>query len=101
MWYQCQLALDDHLQACPHCDSLELGPYCTRCGVRLVPEAYVCDVCHTSGLGAYCAQCGGVLVSAVAEAIADDRFDWDAWARSLEPFLGGITPQEQALLAQG
>jgi len=52
------------------------------------------------GQGAYCAHCGTALGSAVEEAIAEDRFDWDAWAASLTPFLGGITPQEEALLAR-
>jgi hypothetical protein len=30
-----------------------------------------------------------------------DQFDWMAWAKGLEPFLGGLTPQEEALLARG
>jgi hypothetical protein len=37
----------------------------------------------------------------VAAAIDEGTYDWDAWATSLTPFLGGLTPQEQALLARG
>jgi hypothetical protein len=53
------------------------------------------------GVGTYCIQCGAQLRNPVAEAIDTDTFDWEAWAQSLKPFLGGLTPQEQALLAQG
>jgi hypothetical protein len=34
------------------------------------------------------------------EALAAGTFDWQAWAQSLTPWLGGVTPQEQALLAR-
>lgn len=64
----------------------------------MAPEGRVCDQCHTPGLGAYCMACGAALVSPVAEAIDEGRFDWDAWATSLTPFLGGLTPREQELL---
>ena len=66
----------------------------------LQPEERLCDQCGMPGAGAYCAQCGTALRSGVDEAIAEDRFDWDAWARSLQPFLGGLTPIEQSLLAR-
>lgn len=100
IWVQCQVFLDEGMLACAACDTLGLGPYCTGCGVRLTREARLCAVCHTPGWDAYCAACGNALGNAVAEAIAEDRFDWDAWARSLQPFLGGLTPLEQALLAR-
>jgi hypothetical protein len=36
----------------------------------------------------------------VEDAIDAGTFDWQAWATSLAPFLGALTPQEQRLLAQ-
>jgi len=101
LWLQCQLLLDDGFDACPTCDALGPGPYCGQCGTRVEPEPRTCDMCHLPGQGVYCTHCGAVLRSAVEEAIAMETFDWDAWARSLSPFLGGLTPQEQALLARG
>lgn len=98
MWLQCHMALDEHLQVCPQCDAPGLGPYCAACGTRLVPETRVCELCQTPGAGAYCVQCGAVLRSATEEAIDAGTFDWDAWARRLKPFLGGLTAQEHALL---
>lgn len=98
IWLQCQLLLDDGLDACAVCDALGHGTYCHACGARLVPEGRLCEQCHTYGQGNYCALCGTALVSPVAEAIAEDRFDWTAWAQSLQPFLGGLTPREQELL---
>lgn len=101
LWLQCQLLLDDGVEACPGCDALSVGTYCTACGTRLTPEPRTCDACHLPGTGAYCAHCGAVLVSAVAEAIDEGTFDWDAWAKSLTPFLGGLTPTEQQLMLRG
>jgi hypothetical protein len=97
---QCQLALDQHLQVCAACDTLGPGPYCSACGVPLAPEMRLCDHCRMAGHGAYCTQCGAVLRSHAEEAIEAGTFDWEAWAQSLQPFLGGLTPQEQALLQQ-
>jgi len=101
LWLQCQLLLDDGVQACPTCETLSLGLYCRDCGTRLQPEQETCEQCHMVGVGMYCIQCGAQLRNPVAEAIDADTFDWEAWAQSLTPFLGGLTPQEQALLAQG
>jgi hypothetical protein len=98
MWLSCHYLLDDGMQACPHCEALTQGLYCTACGTRLQPEPRTCGQCHATGAGAFCAYCGTALSSATEEAIAEERFDWQAWARQLTPFLGGITPQEQALL---
>jgi hypothetical protein len=100
-WLQCQLWLDDGVQACPDCQALTVGAFCPACGTRVQPEPRTCDQCHLPGVGAYCIHCGAVLHSAVEEAIDAGTYDWDAWVRSLEPFLGGLTPQEQALLARG
>jgi len=101
MWLQCQALLDEGGQLCAACDSLGHGPYCTACGVRMQPEERLCDHCHLPSTGAYCQHCGALLQSEVAAAIDEDRFDWDAWAKSLEPFLGGLTEQEQLLMARG
>ena len=101
LWFQCQLLLDDGVQSCGTCEALGLGAYCSACGARLTPEPRTCEQCHLPGTGAYCSHCGTALASPVAEAIEEGRFDWDAWARSLQPFLGGLTPQETALLEQG
>lgn len=99
LWFQCQLLLDDGIEACETCETLAVGPYCHTCGARMQPEPRTCDQCHMLGTGAYCSHCGAPLESAVAVAIEEQRFDWDAWARSLTPFLGGLTPQEETLLA--
>jgi hypothetical protein len=98
MWCQCQLVLDEHLEACAHCDTLGLGPYCTGCGERLLPEARTCERCQAPGPGPYCAQCGAALGTPVDEAMGTGTFDWAAWAKSLAPFLGGLTAQEQRVL---
>jgi hypothetical protein len=101
-WLQCQCLLDDGVHACANCQALSVGAFCSTCGTRLEPEPRVCDQCHWTGpeTGTYCSHCGTVLRSTVEEAIDMDTFDWQAWARSLQPFLGGLTPQEQQLLAQ-
>lgn len=101
IWLQCQFVLDEHLQACAQCDALGFGPYCTSCGTHLVPETRPCPQCHLPGTAAYCAQCGTALGSPVEDAMDAGTFDWQAWERSLQPFLGGLTPQEQALLVRG
>jgi predicted amidophosphoribosyltransferase len=101
LWLQSQLLLDEGIMACATCEALSQGPYCGQCGTRLVPEPRICEQCHMPGMGAFCQHCGTELISAVAEAIDAGTYDWDAWARSLEPFLGGLTPQEQALLQRG
>ena len=100
-WLSCQMLLDDGFHVCPGCDALGQGIFCTACGTRLSPEPRLCEQCHLAGEGAYCGRCGAVLRSAVEEALDAGTFDWDAWARSLQPFLGGLTPQEQTLIAQG
>jgi predicted amidophosphoribosyltransferase len=102
IWLSCHLLLDDGVNACPSCDALGHGPYCEACGVRLTPEVRTCQECEREvGAGAYCPQCGATVTTAIAESIAAGDFDWEAWAKSLEPFLGGLTPQEAALLARG
>jgi len=101
IWLQCQTLLDDGGLLCPACESLGHGPYCTVCGARMQPEERLCDYCHLPSIGAYCQHCGAILQSAVAAAIEEDRFDWEAWAKSLAPFLGGLTEQEQLLMARG
>src|SRR5262245_60656173 len=97
-WLQCQYLLDDGVALCSACDSLGVGAYCPACGQAMHPASRVCDQCHLPGTGAYCQHCGAVLQSAVAEAIDAGSFDWDAWARSLTPFLKGLTPQEESLV---
>lgn len=99
-WLECQLLLDAGFEACPACDALSPGDYCSACGGRLRPEPRLCEQCRFPGTGAYCSHCGTALVSVVAEAIDEGRFDWEAWAQSLRPFLGGLTAQEEALLAR-
>jgi hypothetical protein len=101
LWLQCQYLLDDGAQLCPACEALGYGVHCQACGVRVQPESHECDHCHLAGTGAYCQHCGAVLHSPIAEAIEMGTFDWETWERSLQPFLGDMTPQEQALLAQG
>jgi len=101
LWLQCHLLLDQGVEPCPHCNEVSLGPYCQACGERLQPEPRVCDDCHLAGRGTYCSHCGAALRNEVAESIAAGAFDWDAWATRLQPFLGGLTPQEQTLLARG
>lgn len=97
-WFECQLLLDEGFDACPACDVLGQGPYCGACGTRVAPAGRTCEQCHLISLGAYCMACGTALVSPVAEAIDEGRFDWAGWARSLTPFLGGLTAREQELL---
>lgn len=101
LWLQCQMLLDDGVHSCAACEALGTGTYCAACGVRIQPEGRTCVECHLPGTGAYCQHCGAPLESAVAEAITTGTFDWDAWAKSLAPFLGGLTPREQRLLQQG
>lgn len=98
-WLGCQYFLDDGGLACPHCDALTAGPYCRACGGRVTPELSTCEQCAMEGSGAYCQYCGTALRTTVADAIASQTFDWEAWLHSLTPFLGGLTPQEQALLS--
>ena len=100
-WLSCQMLLDDGFSVCSECDALGQGTFCTVCGTRLQPAPRLCEQCHLPGEGAHCGHCGAVLRSAVEEALAAGTLDWDAWADSLQPFLGGLTPQEQALIAQG
>jgi hypothetical protein len=100
LWLECQLLLDAGFDACPACDALSLGDYCVACGTRMRAAPRLCEQCHLPGTGAYCSHCGTPMLSETAEAIDEDRFDWDAWAQSLRPFLGGLTPQEEALLAR-
>jgi predicted amidophosphoribosyltransferase len=102
VWLTCHLLLDEGAEACQQCDVLGLGRYCTDCGAPLHPEPRICQACEReTGEGAYCPHCGEPLESAHAVAIAAGTYDWDAWAQSLQPFLGGLTPQEAALLARG
>ncbi|PWT77615.1 MAG: hypothetical protein C5B60_02375 [Chloroflexi bacterium] len=101
IWLQCQCLLDDGVQICPGCSSLEYGAYCTACGTALQAASPMCDDCHRAGPGPYCQGCGRLLMSPVAAAIAEGTYDWAAWAESLQPFLGGLTPQEQRLLQEG
>ena len=100
VWLQCQLLLDDGFAACPGCEVLGLGPYCHACGTRIAPELQTCAQCQMPGTGAYCRACGHALESAVGVAIETQTFDWDAWLRSLQPFLGGLTAREASLLGQ-
>ena len=99
-WLQCQLLLDEGVQACPECDALNRGAYCTACGTRLAPEARPCDTCQAPGTGTYCGECGALLRSVIEEAVDAGTFDWEAWAKSLAPFLGGLTAQEQQVLTR-
>jgi hypothetical protein len=99
IWVQCHLFLDDGVLACPGCDALGIGAYCHACGGRLVPAAVACPQCHLPGGGTYCTACGALLRNPITEALAAQTFDWDAWRQSLQPFLGGLSPQEEALLA--
>jgi hypothetical protein len=101
VWLQCQLLLDEGIHICPACEALGRGLYCTACGVRQQPVPRTCEQCQVPGTGAYCAQCGAMVRSPVEEAIDAETFDWDAWARSLRPFLHGLTPQEQQVLRRG
>jgi hypothetical protein len=100
IWFQCQMLLDDGITACAQCEALGQGPYCHACGGRMVPELQTCAQCQMAGTGAYCRHCGTPLESAVGAAIDRGTFDWDAWARSLTPFLGGLTAREATLLGQ-
>lgn len=101
LWLQCHLWLDAGVHACSTCEALGVGTFCHACGSRMVLEPRTCDQCHLAGTGAYCIHCGAVLRSLIEEAIDAGTFDWQAWAASLAPFLGGLTPQEQALMARG
>ena len=101
LWLQCQMLLDDGMQACAHCQALGMGPYCSACGTRLTPEPRTCDECQMTTLGAYCQYCGTEVRSSVEDAIDAGTFDWAAWTKGLTPFLGGLTPQEEMLMARG
>jgi len=101
LWLLCQCWVDDGIQVCPQCEALSGGTFCSACGHRLQPEDRRCDECQMPGGGAYCVHCGAALRSATEEAIEAGTFDWDAWHKSLTPFLGGLTPQERALLTRG
>lgn len=101
IWLQCQILLDDGGQLCPACELLGVGTYCTACGSRFVPEERPCDHCSLPATGAYCQHCGHEVQSLVAAQIEAGTFDWDAWAKDLTPFLGGLSAQEEALLARG
>lgn len=100
-WLQCQLLLDDGAHVCAACDAIGHGTYCAACGVRFTPAGAECAECRLPSDGAYCTHCGAGLGSPVAEAIDEGRFNWDAWAQSLRPFLGGLSPTEQQLLLRG
>ena len=101
LWFQCQLLLDDGVQVCLSCEGLGTGIYCPTCGKRFHPEGQRCPECQLEGQGAYCQQCGAVMGSSVGDAIEAGTYDWDAWAETLTPFLHGLSPQEQTLLARG
>jgi hypothetical protein len=38
------------------------------------------------------------LGNSTVEQLEAGTFDWDKWQRDLQPFLGGLTPQEEAQL---
>jgi len=65
------------------------------------PEGRVCSECLRTGVGAFCQHCGTPLGSAIGDTIEAGTFDWQAWAKDLAPFLGGLSAQEQALLLRG
>ena len=98
LWVQCQMLLDDGVQACAQCDALSISAFCPACGARLRPEMQPCDTCGSLGDSAFCGECGSARRSQVEEAVQAGSFDWDAWAQSLAPFLGPMTAQERALL---
>jgi hypothetical protein len=98
LWVQCHLLLDEGVEACPQCDALTASPFCAACGAALHPEVRRCEQCQSPGVGAFCGSCGAPQSSRTEEAVDAGTFDWDAWAKSLAPFLGGITAQERALL---
>lgn len=99
-WLQCQMLLDEGIDACPSCEALGPGPYCSACGMRLRPTLHTCAQCHLQGAGAYCSGCGEPLGGTVTAQVEAGTFDWQGWAKSLTPFLGGLSPQEELLLAQ-
>jgi predicted amidophosphoribosyltransferase len=101
VWLQCHILLDDGGQLCAACGTLGAGAYCATCGTRLVAEDRHCGQCQLPSTGAYCPHCGAELQSLTAEQIELGAYDWVAWAKGLAPFLGGLTPQEQALLERG
>lgn len=101
LWLQSQMLLDAGLVACPTCDEPGEGVFCTNCGARLKTEPLRCSHCQRVGSGRYCAQCGGALGQSLADTIKAGTFDWQAWETSLTPFLGSLTPREQALMARG
>lgn len=48
-------------------------------------------------MGPYCPDCGTELANATLDALEAGTFDWDAWQRSLTPFLHELTPAEKAM----
>ena len=100
LWLQCQMLLDEGMHACPSCDALSQGDFCPACGTRTQPEPATCGRCQMTGSGAFCQHCGAELEHALTTAITEGTFDWDAWVKSLTPFLGGLTPQEEQLMAR-
>ena len=92
--------MDDAAALCPQCDALGAGSYCGACGASMQDKGRTCNSCGMAGTGAFCQHCGQELVSQIAEAIEADSYDWNAWYESLTPFLGGLTPQEEALMAR-
>jgi RNA polymerase subunit RPABC4/transcription elongation factor Spt4 len=102
-WLHCQVLLDDGAEACPDCGAVDLGLYCRHCGTLKVTSEtpqHTCPQCQRQGAGAYCAFCGAVLLDPLGDALEAGVFDWQQWAQSLTPFLGGFTAKERAAMAQ-
>lgn len=98
MLIQAHILLDHGIDTCPSCDDVGSGRYCRQCGATRERETtYECSECKARGIGPYCMHCGAVLHSSVASDIQAGTFDWDAWEKSLAPFMGGLSPREQAV----
>lgn len=101
-WLQGQLLLDAGLDACARCDALGTGRFCRQCGAAQQTAALrACPQCKRQDVGPYCPDCGAELANATLDALEAGTHDWEAWAKSLEPFLHGLTDAERAMFNGG
>lgn len=61
-------------------------------------EVRTCPRCQSRGDTPYCGYCGEAFVSSAVQELEAGTFDWAQWEKGLQPFLGGLTPQEELQL---
>ena len=96
-----QMVLDTGQDLCAHCSTLINTPFCGTCGKKR-GEAQMptreCKQCHSRVSTAYCESCGAVVIHPIEEQMEAGTFDWDALEKQLEPFMGGLTPEDERQL---